>query len=328
MAWESESDRALLLELRLTGAARRRTAQQSLLEMLERQGWVVSTPRADEVELVAERVVELDRMLDGRWKGWRAVAHALLARELPPTVRGLKELRRLEREPPPIPARVSLKTATSQVAEHSKASLHRGHLEMLGGAEVVRDGTVLMRPHAGTKLRRGSDLVDASQLVALQGIVALTQRALLDGTRVVGPRPGAVMTVENESAFVDLPKPDGLLLVWIPGWNTHLAVELLRSLPEGRRLHFGDLDVNGVRIYRHLRERLPDLEHFVPEWWAEVAAEAPPWPVEWPEGLVRANDPQLLRDLAAKGLGSEQEVVVLDGRMVGELEQAVGPGPL
>ncbi len=326
MAWESETERALLLELRLTGTARRRKAQQGLLDVLERQGWVVSTARAKEVELVRERVDELDRMLDGRWAAWRSVAHALLARELPPTVAGLKELRRLEREPPPIPGRVSLKTATAQVAEHSKANLHEGHRVMLAGTELVRDGTVLLRPHAGMRLERDGVSVEAERVRALQGVVAVTKRAMLDGTRVAGTAPRVVMTVENESAFMDLPQPDGLLLVWVPGWNTRLAVEFLEALAPGRRLHFGDLDVNGVKIYRHLAALLPGLEHFVPAWWSEVAVAAPAWLVDWPEDLVGAADPAPLRELAAEGRGSEQEVVVLDRRMATELDALVRAG--
>ena len=67
----------------------------------------------------------------------------------PPTVRGLKELRRQQRQLPPLPVRVSVKTAASQVAEHSKAGLTDAHVEMLGGTQLVRDGTVLLRPHQG-----------------------------------------------------------------------------------------------------------------------------------------------------------------------------------
>ena len=55
MAWEGERDRALLLELRLTGIARRRRGQEELLSVLERQGWVRATRRASEVVLVEGR---------------------------------------------------------------------------------------------------------------------------------------------------------------------------------------------------------------------------------------------------------------------------------
>ncbi len=319
MAWEAETDRALLLELRLRGSARRRAGQQELLSKLEALGWVGPTPRAGEVALVETRTGDLDQMLDSRWPDWRSVAQALVHEGIDPNPRGMKELRRRQRVLPTLPPRLSRKTAAAAVAEHSKASLGPAHLEMLTDVEVVRDGVVLIRPHEGMELVRGEVRTAAGELVELQGLVAVSSRALLDGVSVGGPAPAAVMTVENEAAFVDLPKPPGLMAVWIPGWNTRLAVEFLTGLEAGRWLHFGDLDPNGVRIYRHLRERLPKLEHFVPGWWAERVEAAPPKLAEWPEGLVDERDHPLLRHLAERGRMSEQEDVVVDGRLTAEL---------
>jgi hypothetical protein len=321
VAWEDEADRALLLELRLHGCARRRRSQTELLSKLEAQGWVTPTSRAQEVSLVEARAGELDKMLDSRWPDWRSVAQALITEELVPSPQGLKELRRRQRVLPPLPRRMNVKTAASAVAEHSKAKLGGVHLEMLGESEVVRDGVVLVRPHDGMELVKGGVRRSAMELAAVQGVVALTSRALMDGLQVGGTPAAAVMTVENEAAFVDMPKPESLMLVWVPGWNTRLAIEFLGGLAPGRRLHFGDLDPNGVRIYRHLRGRLPGMEHFVPGWWRERIAEAPPIEADWPDGLVGAEDHPLVRKLAEVGQMSEQEVLLLEPRLAEDLRQ-------
>ena len=319
MAWEDEGDRALLLELRLQGSARRRRQQEELLGQLEGLGWVTATSRSSEVELVEARSDDLEQMLDSRWPDWRSVARALVAEELLPSPQGMKELRRRQRVLPSLPRRMNLKTAASAVAEHSKATLGEAHRAMLGDAEVVRDGVVLVRPHRGMELVRGELRSSAIDLAAVQGVVALTSRAMMDGLEVGGVPAGAVMTVENEAAFVDMPKPDGLMLVWVPGWNTRLAIEFLKGVSAGRRLHFGDLDPNGIRIFRHLSERLPGMQHFIPEWWRERIAGAPPIEAEWPEGLVGAEDHPLVQELAAAGRMSEQELLLLDPRLEEDL---------
>jgi hypothetical protein len=324
VAWEAEADRALLLELYLNGLARRRRAQAGLLTHLESLRWLAVTPRRAEVALVPDHREDLRRMLDGAWPDWMSIAQALQAERLEPSQAGLKELRRRQRDVPPIPARVNIRTATAQVGEHSKATLGQAHREMLGDAEVVRDGVVLIRPSSGLSLDLGDTTWTATDLQRLQGLVALTQRALLDGTRLSGSPPAVVMTVENEGAFIDLDKPDAMMLVWVPGWNTRLALEVLDQVRARRWLHFGDLDPNGVRIFRHLSEQLPRLEHFIPDWWADRVAEAPQLGAAWNAGVVSHDDHPLLRQLEAAGQASEQEIVVLDPRMAGSLAAIVG----
>jgi hypothetical protein len=83
-------------------------------------------------------------------------------------------------------------------------------------------------------------------------------------------------------------------------------------------MRFGDVDPNGVRIYLHLREQVPDLRWLVPVFWRELV------PLhgqarEWPEALELSWAPALVRELSAAGVWLEQERLVLDPRFEGAM---------
>ena len=56
-----------------------------------------------------------------------------------------------------------------------------------------------------------------------------------------------------------------------------------------------------------------DLRWLVPDFWAEHLPAARP--CRWPEGLVRPDDPPLVRRLAEEGHWLEQEPLVVDPRL-------------
>ena len=116
----------------------------------------------------------------------------------------------------------------------------------------------------------------------------------------------------------DMPRPDGWLLAHVPGWNTATVRRFLSMLGEVPVFHFGDLDPNGVRIYRHLREHCPSLRWFVPELWRNHLDHA--LRREWPDTLSLRGAPQLVRELAAQGLWLEQEPLTFEPG----LEEALG----
>jgi len=70
--------------------------------------------------------------------------------------------------------------------------------------------------------------------------------------------------VENLGAFCDLPAVDGWLVAHVAGWDTATVQRLLPSLERVPVVHFGDLDPNGIRIYKHLRTMRPDLRWSCP----------------------------------------------------------------
>ncbi|MEZ6188718.1 MAG: DUF2220 family protein [Planctomycetota bacterium] len=321
--WRREPHRLALLELWGKGALRRRLGQADAFDELARLPWTRRTSRRDELELVEREAVE--RLLARSWPGWREAASALRARGLELDEHGWRQLGDLERQEglPALPERLNRRTATAAVAPHSKAALTDARREALGDVGLTRDGIVRLRPSVGLRIEREGRRYDARELIGVLGELSLTERALSDGTRLAGTAPDALLLVENKGTFVDLDAPDGFLVAHVPGWDTATVRLLIAQLPGVPVLHFGDLDPNGVRIVRHLRELAPGLTWVVPEFWEEDV-EARGLVRAWPADLDLSGEPALVQRLAAAGRWLEQEVLALDPRLREALEGLVG----
>lgn len=309
--WTSQAHRTALLELWSTGRLRRRKRWSEAWDWLDRQTWTRQLGRHDVLALTQTGAGELESLLERAWPAWRETVQALEAEGLSADERGLDEFERgrhaVELD---LPARVNVRNLAAQAGEAP------------AGVTVTSDGIVRLRPSAGLRLARQDREQDAADLAGLLGEVVLSERALLDGTRLAGTLPRAVLLVENRGPFVDLPAPADWLVAHVPGWDTSALALLLRTLPpEVPVLHFGDLDPKGVRLMRELQELRPGLRWCVPAFWEAHLERAPR--CEWPRRLVHDEDPALLRKLATRGLRLEQELVVLDPRLPAALEEAL-----
>lgn len=317
--WARIEDRLALLELLALGRLERRRSQATAFDWLAELPWTRASGRRDEVVLVAEHRWELLALLDRVWEEWREVHMALLEAGEPPTPRGLRRMRDQQRAEgsPELPERVNRRTAAATTASSAKAALTSGRRALLGDAEVVGDGLVRLRPPRGVWARRRGRAVALDEVAAVLDEVGVAERALRDELVLEG-RVEAIVTVENLGAWRDMPQPDGWLLAHVPGWNTATVRLLLERFEGTPVMHFGDLDPNGVRIYLHLREQVPDLRWLVPDFWRELV------PLhgqarEWPEALELSWAPALVWELAAAGTWLEQERLVLDPRFEGAM---------
>jgi hypothetical protein len=166
--------------------------------------------------------------------------------------------------------------------------------------------------------RSSKGSIDLTPVAEVLGEVSLPERALRDGLALEGPVRSALL-VENLGAFCDLPTLDGWLIAHVAGWDTATVARLLERLCHVPVVHFGDLDPNGVRIFRHLRAMRPDLRWFVPEFWGELV-DAKGLPGAWPEDLDLADTPELVRLLSKQALWLEQEPIAVDPRTPAALE--------
>lgn len=318
--WERDEDRLALLELIEIGRLRRRAGQEKAWRLLEELSWTRRTGRREELELIPEHKGTLVELLDRIWPSWKIEREALADRGLSPTPAGwrrLQDMRRAERVAD-LPGRLNLHTATSTVAPHSKSSLSGIRRAVLGDTTVTRDGIVRLRPPAGLRFVRHDAKIEAVEIARILGEVAITERALLDGTVLDGP-VRAVLLVENLGPYQDLDPPHGWLVAHVPGWNTatvRLFLDLLHDVPV---VHFGDLDPAGVRIIRHLRQIHPSLIWAVPDFWGEYI-EKRALPGEWPDDLDLGDAPPLVHELANRGMWLEQELIAIDPRLGDALE--------
>ena len=325
--WSDEGSRLALLELWVHASLSRRGAQRPAWDELLELRWVRLAGRRGIVELDERHRGDVETLLGRVWPEWRDVAGRLERAGLSADERGWKELRRRERahvvSAEGLPDRLNRRTATAMVGAHSKAALSSADLGTLAAVEITSDGLVRMRPSPGLRVRRGDAWLEASQVAAILGEVALSERALADGTVLDGILPRAVLSVENRGPYLDLSVPPGWAVIHAPGWDTAAVRGLMGGCLAGVAwLHFGDLDPEGVRIFRHLRCCRPDVGWVTPDFWGEYLAEHG-HPVRWPDGLVGPADPALVRLLEARGLWLEQEPLCLDLRLPDWLENAL-----
>lgn len=319
--WHEPDHRTALLELLQTGKLTRRSAQKAAWQELLVLGWARRTGRATELSLAPAYRAEIERTLDRCWPGWRLVQAELIARSLPPTPAGLQQLdgqHRAERSGE-LPHRLNQRTAAAALAAHSKARLGAAARSRIDSSTLTTDYVIRLRGCGGLCLQRDGSTYDAAELERVQGELVLSERALLDGTTLVG-RPRAVLLVENNGPFVDFPPPAGWLLVHVPGWATQGARKLLSEFPDTPALHFGDLDPEGFEIYCHLREVRPGLIWVVPDWLTDYVP-THCLSTKWPLVPVLDTAPPLIQKLAQDRMWLEQEALVLDERLRPWLEQ-------
>lgn len=322
--WQTPAERLALLELLVRGTLKKRRAQSDSWDALAELPWVRRTGRRDELRLVPDRREELVVLLERVWPAWGDALAALTARGLPPTPEGWTALEDAMRaaDLPSLPERLNRRTAAALVAPHSKATLTERRIAALGDAEPTHDGSVRLRPPRGLVARSSEGKVDLTSIAEVLGEVSLPERALRDGLTLEGPIR-AVLLVENLGVFCDLPTLDDWLIAHVAGWDTATVARLLERLGHVPIIHFGDLDPNGVRIFRHLRAMRPDLRWFVPEFWSELV-DTKGLPGAWPEDLDVDDAPQLVRRLSTRALWLEQEPIALDSRTPAALEAMLG----
>ncbi len=320
MSWQAPEERLALLELLARGVLKRRRAQAAAYEHLAELPWTRATGRREEIALVEEHRLELVSLLGRIWPAWGEALAELTANGFAPTPDGWSQLEDARRAQglPVLPALLNRRTAAALAAPHSKATLTERRLATLGETEPTHDGTVRLRACQGLIARTHRGSVDLSAVAGVLGEVAIAERAFREGLELQG-EVRALLLVENLGAWRDLPSLDGWVYAHVPGWDTPTVAHLLERMTHVPVVHFGDLDPNGVRIFWHLRERRTDLRWFIPPWWAELV-ETHGQRFPWPDDLDLREAPELVRELAARGLWLEQEPLVLDGRVRAALE--------
>ncbi len=321
--WRDRPQGLALLELMTTGELPLRAEQAAAWRELGILGLARRTGRQKVLALDPAHRQDVEALLDRCWPAWRDTLEALEQAGLPPTPAGLRDLQTRERRqrlPADLAGRLNRRTARALVGGDSK-----GAPVEIPQVDITQDFLVRLRPHEGLRVRRGREVHRGRDLAALLGEVVVTSRALQDGTVVEGDPPRALLTVENQGPYLDLPAPEGWLVALLPGWDTRPTGPLLAAFPGVPWIHFGDLDPNGVRILRELRRLDPRVRWFVPDFWAELGPR--PYRRGWPEDLVNPEDPPLVRRLAARGEWLEQEPVAVDPRLVGALLAQVQEEP-
>jgi len=323
MNWLDLEYRAALLRLWETGELRKTQKLRPLIEHLLSLGWITQSSRQNELTINENGSAQLPALMDSIWPLWRQTLQRLREAGLPPTAAGLQDLARAGRPVPSLPLRLHNKTFAALTGAHSKCSMPAASIPP--GLSLTADGVLRTRPNRGLILYAGQNRLSCDDPMRALGEVILPERAILDGVRVGGTLPRAIMTVENLGPFVDMPKPDELLLIHQPGWNTALSLLFLRAFGmEPSWHHFGDLDPEGLAIYQHLKREGEKPHLFLPPFWDDYRESFSRRLCDtWPEAITGSFSEPLLQKLFSANAWLEQEPIILDERFKDELARLI-----
>ena len=113
---------------------------------------------------------------------------------------------------------------------------------------------------------QNGDIVECDRLMAVFGEVVIPERAWQDIKQIDTLKSRVIVSVENKGAFVDFPATSQATLLFLPGDNTGPLEQVTSRMPHQALIHFGDLDPQGIQIYRNLTDQCPGIHHFVPSY--------------------------------------------------------------
>lgn len=317
-----------LLRLLDAGVLKKNRGNTESIKLVVDLQWAALTGRSNTVALTERGKEFLPQYISNLWPGWEGYLCALKANDLPISIDGAKELERSKRALSfPLPARAHHKTIAATLGMHSKTGLSQKLKESLGDVLPTTDQVLRLHSNKGLILQAGEDQVSCDLLMKIVGEVVLPERAFLDGLTLAGVLPKTVLTIENLGNFVDIPPvPDDVMVIWVPGKNTTMAVRLLSLLDKSvRHYHFGDLDYEGVSIARYLCENtLQPTELLAPSFWEEAIDVFTGFQA-WPNNDSFGEDIPLLKKLRERGRWLEQEVIALDPRLRDFMLECLSP---
>jgi hypothetical protein len=283
--------------------------------------WAVQSRYKSVIELTDKGRGSIPELLSNQWPEWQKTRDALKGADLPIDMASIFELERANRlNGLNVPSMIHCKTITSILGKHSKTGVSKRLAAALPNTTITTDQTLRFYANKGLELKAKDGFTQSCDpLMAILGEVAVPERAFLHGLQLCGTMPKVIFTVENKGAFIDFPvTADKIMVVFVPGNDQALAVQLLSLLPsEIPHYHFGDLDPKGIEIYSGIDKKVPQTSKlFVPKIWTDYyevsLANKKCWPVI--DGDI-AKIP-LISTLMADDTWLEQECILLDPRLV------------
>ncbi len=246
------------------------------------------------------------------------------------TVKALERYR-IEHRPNRIPPQRNSKYISRQcfsaiVGDGAKDDISETESKIFPGiVKTSSDSFFRCRASEGLEIKlSGGHKIPVGEMSKHLSECVIPERSIIEGVEFAGVMPKALLIVENAGVFVDLPRPKGLFILLIPGWNSPLAIKVLKSFPSGIPVwHFGDLDDRGYRMYLKHKKELPHtVRWFIPECIEDYAFKSDALlRKKWSRIPQESDVPALVLRLAQEDKWLEQEVCCFDKRLVRELER-------
>ena len=286
-----------------------------IVKRLETARWILPGNRRNEWHLRDEAKLAVEARLVALFSNWKAEFAFLRAIERDPfdaaDIEAISMLRRNMQAQRTMINRRNWNAATGLGPKHSaKASVE---------CILTKDWVLRFRPNKGLFGYCGQKETSFWEISEEFSECTFSERGWLKFDRIGGQLPQLIVTCENIGPFVDFPKNDSILVVYMPGDDIEPACNLVSKL-DAPWIHFGDLDPRGIDIAHRVANVLSrPMRTFVPSFtdeYLEVAKEF--------KGKVKWGDssslPAPVQELCRMNRRIFQEIFMLDDRLPSEVE--------
>lgn len=311
----SDVEVSLLLRLIEAGECKESARAASLLERFRIAQWVEPAKRPGYWKVRHGAIPGLRTRITELSACWEDDARLLRAHSLDPLApRSYHALAGLKAAHTP-EGQLHRKTWNAATAAGSKRAS-----QLPTNAQLTNDWAVRGRVNCATKLMTPSEPVDLLKQCKAMSEFSIPQRGWLSANGFGGTLPRYVLTVENVSPLVDMVLPDDTMVLFCQGAAVEGAVQLLRALPDSMWMHFGDLDAAGVQIAVRIAKRIgrsPSL--YVPTFADDYLKYKLRAKNAW---ISSPFETPVLKVLSSTGFWLEQEIFILDGRLLKDIASA------
>ncbi len=186
-------------------------------------------------------------------------------------------------------------------------------------SQLTNDWIIRFRPNPGLKAVIQGEEVQLDSISELFSECIFPERMWLNFEKFDGELPRVVITCENLGAFIDLPVPSYVMVVFSPGKDIVGPTEILKQLPDVTWFHFGDLDPYGIDIAKNLAaETQRDFSFYVPKF-AEDYLPGARFDKQW--GDIDELEQSVFVELKRRKRRIYQEVFMLDRRLSIDLDE-------
>lgn len=315
-----EVEIALLLRLIETAECKGSARAAALLERFRMAQWVEPARRPGYWKVRPGATTGLHTRITELSPSWEADAQLLRANSLDPLdPRSHQALAGLKAAHTPV-GQLHRKTWNSATSAGSKRASR-----LPTTAQLTDDWAVRGRVNCATTLISPMGPVDLLALTQTLSEFSVAERGWLSASGFGGVLPRHVLTVENLSPLVDVVLPADTMVLFCQGAAVGGAVQLLRALPSAAWMHFGDLDAAGVQIaasIAKLTDRPPSL--YVPTFAGDYLERKLRSKQAW---TCSPFDSVTLKTLSAGGAWLEQEIFILDERLLADITSAFAAQP-
>ncbi len=299
-----------------TGSIKEVMRNKVLIKRFETAMWIERSNRKSEWSLRDGSVVELKERISDIAPNWIIDFEYLRAMNLDPYDPSVLEMLPILKQrniPNGLTNRRNWNAITGSSPKHTSRIKCKSRL--------TSDWVLRFRPNSGLKAIFKGTEIDLDDTSGFYTECVFPERMWFGFDRFKGRFPRVIITCENLGAYIDLPVPEDVMVIYSPGRDIVSAMELLKQFSDVVWFHFGDIDPYGVDIARSIATGIQrEVSFYIPTFAKEyLPGSALGKDQSWKE--ISGFSESVMAELQKTNSRIFQEVFMLDQRLSNDLEK-------